>query len=72
MEIFQEGIKLLQMFVTAIGGGFVIFGLVHLAEGNGNDNAAAKSTGVKLFVAGAFIVIVGLQLVPMLSTAFNV
>ncbi|PGU80768.1 Maff2 family mobile element protein, partial [Bacillus cereus] len=46
-------------------------GAVNLLEGYGNDNPGAKSQGMKQFMAGAGIVLIGLLLVPQLKTLFS-
>lgn len=51
MEFFSEAVNVLQMLVIALGAGLGIWGLVNLLEGYGNDNPAAKSQGIKQFMA---------------------
>lgn len=70
MAFFQSGVDVLQTIVTLIGAGLGLWGLVNLAEGYGNDNPGAKSQGMKQFMSGAGIVIIGQILVPMLSSLF--
>lgn len=67
MEIFTEGVDVIKNIVTLIGGGMVIIGLVQFFQGQGDNNAAAKQTGIGLFIAGAGIAIVAQSLIPMLA-----
>ena len=40
-------------------------------EGYGSDNPAAKSQGIKQLMAGGGVVLIGLQLIPLLSGLFS-
>lgn len=70
MEFFQQGVGVLTTLVTLIGAGLGLWGIVNLLEGYGNDNPGAKSQGMKQFMSGAGIVILGQTLVPVLATLF--
>lgn len=70
MEFFTQGITVLQTLVTLIGAGLGLWGIVNLMEGYGNDNPGAKSQGMKQFMSGAGIVLIGQILVPVLSSLF--
>lgn len=59
--------KILRAILIMVGAGFAIFGVVDLAEGIGDGNGAAKSTGIKKTMAGAGIIMAGIVLVPILS-----
>ncbi|MEM5198994.1 Maff2 family mobile element protein [Enterococcus faecium] len=50
-----------------MGGGLGLWGIVNLIEGYGNDNPGAKSQGMKQFMSGAGLVLVGQLLVPVLG-----
>ncbi|BBD29634.1 Maff2 family protein [Enterococcus faecalis] len=67
MEFFVQGISVLQTIVILIGGGLGLWGIVNLIEGYGNDNPGAKSQGMKQFMSGAGLVLVGQLLVPVLG-----
>ena len=71
MEFFNSAIDTLQTLVIAIGAGLGVWGIINLLEGYGNDNPGAKSQGIKQLMSGAGIAIVGMVLVPMLSTLFS-
>ena len=67
MAFFAKGVDLLQKIVYAIGAGLGVWGVINLMEGYGNDNPGAKSQGMKQFMAGVGIVLVGLVLIPELK-----
>ena len=71
MAFFTSAITTLQTLVVALGAGLGVWGVVNLLEGYGNDNPGSKSQGMKQFMAGAGVAIVGAVLVPMLSTLFG-
>ena len=71
MNIFVDGVGVLGKLVNAVGAGVMIWGGVNLLEGYGQDNPGAKSQGLKQFVAGGGIILIGMKLVPMLATVFN-
>ena len=71
MEFFNSAIDVLQTLVTAIGAGLAVWGAINLLEGYGNDNPGAKSQGIKQFMAGGGIALVGMVLVPLLSGLFS-
>lgn len=47
MAFFNSTVNVLQTLVIALGAGLGIWGAVNLMEGYGNDNAGAKSQGMK-------------------------
>lgn len=67
--------KILRAILIMVGAGFAVFGVIDIADGIGNDNGAAKSTGIKKTMAGAGIIMAGIILVPiltgMMSDAFS-
>lgn len=71
MEFFNSAIEVLQTLVVAIGAGLAVWGAINLLEGYGNDNAGAKSQGIKQLMAGGGIALVGMVLVPLLSGLFG-
>ena len=71
MAFFTSGVDVLQKLVYLIGAGLGVWGVVNLLEGYGNDNPGAKSQGMKQFMAGAGIVLIGLLLIPELKTLFS-
>jgi len=70
MDFFIQGVDVLEKLVILIGAGLGVWGAVNLLEGYGNDNPGAKSQGMKQFMAGAGIVILGVTLIPLLKTLF--
>jgi len=71
MEFFDNAVGVLQTLVIALGAGLGVWGIVNLLEGYGNDNAGAKSQGMKQLMAGGGIALIGLLLIPQLSGLFG-
>lgn len=70
MAFFTSAISILQTLVIAIGAGLGVWGVINLMEGYGNDNPGAKSQGMKQLMAGGGVILIGTQLIPVLSTLF--
>lgn len=51
MEFFTSAVDTLKLLVIALGAGLAVWGVINLLEGYGSDNPAAKSQGIKQFVA---------------------
>ena len=71
MEFFNQAIDILKFLVMALGAGVAVWGVINLLEGYGSDNPAAKSQGIKQLMAGGGVVLIGLQLIPLLSGLFS-
>ena len=71
MAFFTSAVITFSTLVIALGAGLGVWGVVNLLEGYGNDNPGSKSQGMKQFMAGAGVAIVGAVLVPMLSSLFG-
>ena len=71
MEFFNQAIDILKILVMALGAGLAVWGVINLLEGYGSDNPAAKSQGIKQLMAGGGVVLIGLQLIPLLSGLFS-
>lgn len=71
MAFFTEAINVLKVLVIALGAGLAVWGVINLLEGYGNDNPGAKSQGMKQLMAGGGVVLIGIQLIPMLSGLFS-
>lgn len=71
MAFFTSAIDTLKVLVTALGAGLGVWGVINLLEGYGNDNAGARSQGIKQLMAGGGIALVGMKLIPLLSTLFS-
>ena len=70
MDFFSEAVDILQKLVVALGAGLAVWGVINLLEGYGNDNPGAKSQGIKQLMAGGGVVLIGTQLIPLLSGLF--
>jgi len=70
MSFFTSAIGTLETLVVALGAGLAVWGVINLLEGYGSDNPGAKSQGMKQLMAGGGIILLGLTLVPLLSTLF--
>jgi len=70
MEFFNSAVEVLKVLVMALGAGLAVWGVVNLLEGYGSDNPAAKSQGIKQLMAGGGVVLIGMQLIPLLSGLF--
>ena len=71
MEFFNQAIDILKILVMALGAGLAVWGVINLLEGYGSANPAAKSQGIKQLMAGGGVVLIGLQLIPLLSGLFS-
>lgn len=71
MEFFNQAIDILKILVMALGAGLAVWGVINLLEGYGSDNPAVKSQGIKQLMAGGGVVLIGLQLIPLLSGLFS-
>ena len=71
MEFFNQAITVVQTLVVAIGAGLGVWGVVNLMEGYGNDNPGAKSQGMKQLMSGGGVILIGTQLIPLLSGLFG-
>ena len=71
MAFINSAISMLQTLVIALGAGLGVWGLINLLEGYGNDNPGAKSQGIKQFVAGGSVALIGITLIPLLSGLFG-
>jgi len=68
--LFSSAVSTLQTLVVALGAGLAVWGVINLLEGYGSDNPGAKSQGMKQLMAGGGVILLGMTLVPMLSTLF--
>jgi hypothetical protein len=71
MEFFNTAVTTLRTLVIALGAGLAVWGVINLMEGYGNDNPGAKSQGIKQLMAGGGIVLIGMNLIPLLSGLFG-
>ena len=68
VEIFKSGVDLLQLGVTAMGGGAVLMGMLNIFESLSSDNPGPRAQGMRQAFGGGVIVLIGTTLVPMLKT----
>ncbi len=71
VAFFSSAIQILQTLVVAIGAGLGVWGVINLMEGYGNDNPGAKSQGIKQLMSGGGVILIGTQLIPLLSGLFG-
>lgn len=71
MAFFGQAISTLSTLVIALGAGLGVWGVVNLLEGYGQDNPGAKSQGVKQLMAGGGVILIGVNLVPLMSGLFG-
>ena len=64
----SKTVIVLQSVISLIGGGLAVFGVVNLIEGYGNDNAGAKSQGIKQTMAGLGLILLAIFVVPTLGS----
>lgn len=72
MGFFTTAVSSMSTLVVALGGGVGVWGVINLMEGYGSDNPASKSQGVKQLMAGGGIMLLGLKVVPLLSTLITI
>jgi hypothetical protein len=70
MSFITSSIDALETLTIAIGAALAVWGVINLLEGYGNDNPGARSQGIKQFVAGAGVILIGINVIPLLSTLF--
>lgn len=61
----------LKSVIVLIGAGVGVWGVVNLLEGYGNDNAGAKSQGMKQLMAGLGLILLAVILIPVLINMMN-
>ena len=71
MNFFNSAVDILKTIVIALGAVVALWGAINLFEGYGNDNPGAKSQGIKQFIMGGGIALVGVVLIPLLKGLFS-
>lgn len=71
MGFLDTLLKFGAMAVTAFGGGVAISGLINLGEGKSQHNAGKQDEGMSKLIGGGIIIVVGVLLVPQLSSLFT-
>lgn len=72
MAFFETVLQFASMGVTAFGGGIAISGIINYGEGKSQQNAGKQDEGMSKIVGGGVIIVVGLMLVPQLSSLITV
>ncbi len=72
MSFFTDAINTIQVIVVAIGAAIMLVGVISWLEGYNTENPASKSAGLKSFMSGAGIALIGLTLVPKLAELFTI
>lgn len=67
LEIFSAGVDILQAIVGIVGGAMVVFGFIQALMGFHEQNGVQRNAGITLFICGAGIAVVAVQLIPMLK-----
>jgi hypothetical protein len=70
MAFFSSAISILQTLVIALGAGLAAWGAINIMEGYGETNPGTRNQGIKQLMSGGGIVLIGTQLVPLLSSLF--
>ena len=70
MELLNSAVEGLKSLGIALGAGLGVWGRIKLLEGYGNDSPGAKSQGIKQLMAGGGMALIGMTLVPLLSSVF--
>ena len=70
MGFFTSTVSTLSTLVVGLGAGLGVWGGINLLEGYGNDNPGAKSQGMKQLMAGGGVMLIGLNVIPLLSGLF--
>ena len=71
MAFFTTSVNTLKVVVTAIGAGIGIWGVINLLESYGQENAGARSQGIKQLMSGGGIIIVAQTVIPLLANLFT-
>lgn len=65
--LIKKSCDILKVVVTAIGFALGVWGVINLMEAHSSNDPSAKNSGIKQFVGGLGIVIVGVALIPILQ-----
>lgn len=72
MAFFETVLQFASLAVTAFGGGIAISGIINIGEGKSQQNAGKQDEGMSKLVGGGVIIIVGLLLIPQLSSLITI
>lgn len=68
--IYNDTVEFLENFVKVLGAAIAIWGGLSISEGIFDSNPSNKSIGIKFFIAGGAIILIGVKLIPKLKDAF--
>lgn len=72
MGFFDEVLKYASMGVMAWGAVLAVVGIINFSEGHSQQNAARKEEGMGKIIGGGVIFIVGMTLVPQISSLLSI
>ncbi len=71
MEFFNQAIDILKILVMALGAGLAVWGVINLLEGYGRITLRQNHRALSSSWLAAVSVLIGLQLIPLLSGLFS-
>lgn len=72
MGFFENVIKYASMGVMAWGAGLAVVGIINFSEGHSQQNAARKEEGMGKIVGGGVIFLVGMSLLPQITSLLSI
>ncbi len=71
MEFFNQAIDILKILVMALGAGLAVWGVINLLEVTGRITLRQNHRALSSSWRAAVVVLIGLQLIPLLSGLFS-
>lgn len=65
--LITKACDVLKIVITAVGFCLAIFGVINLMEAHSSNDPTAKNSGVKQFVGGLGVILIGLALFPVMQ-----
>lgn len=72
MAFMETLLQYASMAVTAFGGAIAISGLLNIGEGKSQQNAGKQDEGMSKLVGGCAIILIGILLIPQLSSLLTI
>lgn len=72
MDFIDTILKFASMGVAGFGAGIGVSGLINYGEGKSQQNAGKQDEGMSKIVGGIIIIVVGVALVPQLSSLLTI